>query len=386
MRYGQGHHDAAWSDVAGERRRHDPRRGCLQVVRAARPVLELREHLRRSRRRRREHRRRRSVCGSRPSGRRVHRWRRSRCTGTSTWRSPRRRSARPPAANLSPAGFQLSGRREEVAVHNPDGSTEGPDLAATRWRNVRRPPVGDGQGAGCDGPLFRCRRRHVGGAGRKRRTRRREGLRDDRVRVVPWRRPPSACTLTRRQRHRQSIRLSASASSGSCRIREAHVTTSYIVYIPRWTDPSRVPKPLLDWWRRIVAFIADHEAGHVQIGRDYVRRLNDRLAGSRAPTSHRSSDRGPASTPLRRRPTTAASTRDRGPSRRRGTSGCSRGRHRQLDVPSRQFEVVRRVGDPVRADLDRVVGRARDAIDGEGHRTFPITVRRRVRYRGERGA
>jgi hypothetical protein len=40
----------------------------------------------------------------------------------------------------------------------------------------------------------------------------------------------------------------------------------------------------------------------------------------------------------------------------------------------------------VRADLDRVVGRARDAFDGEGHRTFPITVRRRVRYRDERGA
>jgi predicted secreted Zn-dependent protease len=49
--------------------------------------------------------------------------------------------------------------------------------------------------------------------------------------------------------------------------------------MPRWTAPPRVPKRLLDWWRRIVAFIATHEAGHVRIGREYTKRLNARLAG-----------------------------------------------------------------------------------------------------------
>ena len=69
------------------------------------------------------------------------------------------------------------------------------------------------------------------------------------------------------------------SSSGSCRIRDADIAASYTIYIPRWTEPKRVPKRLLDWWRRIVDFIADHEAGHVRIGRDYIKRLNDRLVG-----------------------------------------------------------------------------------------------------------
>jgi predicted secreted Zn-dependent protease len=53
---------------------------------------------------------------------------------------------------------------------------------------------------------------------------------------------------------------------------DADIAASYTIYIPRWTEPKRVPKRLLDWWRRIVDFIADHEAGHVRIGRDYIRK------------------------------------------------------------------------------------------------------------------
>jgi hypothetical protein len=72
----------------------------------------------------REYRRRRSVCGSRPSGRPVHR------SATVALHWQRRRGDHPDAdrrgrrdANLSPPGSSFSGRREEVAVHNPDGST-----------------------------------------------------------------------------------------------------------------------------------------------------------------------------------------------------------------------------------------------------------------------
>ena len=74
------------------------------------------------------------------------------------------------------------------------------------------------------------------------------------------------------------------------------------------------PKRLLDWWRRIVDFIADHEAGHVRIGRDYIRRLNERLVGK--PCENLGSivqSWGRASTPGRRRRTTEASTPSPGP-------------------------------------------------------------------------
>jgi predicted secreted Zn-dependent protease len=77
---------------------------------------------------------------------------------------------------------------------------------------------------------------------------------------------------------RASIRTSTNAA-GTCRITRAAVTSSYVIHLPRWTDPDRVPTRLLDWWRRIVDFIADHEAGHVRIGRDYLERLNARLVG-----------------------------------------------------------------------------------------------------------
>jgi predicted secreted Zn-dependent protease len=177
------------------------------------------------------------------------------------------------------AGFELSGRREEVAVRNPDGSTAGPNL---------QPPAGAAYVAlktvTAKVPGATVRYFDVVGdtSAELAESVGRGGAKACGMIQYEWFRGdarPSACTLTRVSDTRQSIRLSTSASSGSCRIRDAHVTTSYVVYIPRWSDPSRVPKPLLDWWRRIIVFIADHEAGHVRIGRDYIARLNQRLAG-----------------------------------------------------------------------------------------------------------
>jgi predicted secreted Zn-dependent protease len=178
------------------------------------------------------------------------------------------------------AAFELAGRREEVAVRNPDGSTAGPDLkppAGAAFVSLpsitAKVPGGTVRYFDVNGDTSAELAESVGRGGAKA-----CGTID-----YEWYRGdarPSACTLTRVSDTRQSIRTSTSAS-GSCRIRDAHITTSYTIYVPRWTDPSRVPKRLLDWWRRIVVFIADHEAGHVRIGRDYIRRLNERLVGKR---------------------------------------------------------------------------------------------------------
>ena len=49
--------------------------------------------------------------------------------------------------------------------------------------------------------------------------------------------------------------------------------------MPRWVAPKRVPKRLLAWWRDIIEFIRDHEAGHVDITLDHLKRLNRQLVG-----------------------------------------------------------------------------------------------------------
>ncbi|HET8784023.1 MAG TPA: DUF922 domain-containing protein [Candidatus Limnocylindrales bacterium] len=182
------------------------------------------------------------------------------------------------AAGCEPeaAVFELSGRREEVAVREPDGSSAGPDL---------KPPAGaafvglPSVTAKVTGATVRYFDVHGDTSAELAESVGRGGAKACGTIDYEWYRGdarPSACTLTRVSDTRQSIRT-ATSGSGSCRIRDAHITTSYTIYVPRWTDPPRVPKRLVDWWRRIVAFIADHEAGHVRIGRDYIRRLNARL-------------------------------------------------------------------------------------------------------------
>jgi predicted secreted Zn-dependent protease len=97
---------------------------------------------------------------------------------------------------------------------------------------------------------------------------------------------PSACTLTRLTDVKNAIRY-RQGSDGSCRITNAAFRVTFTIYMPRWTAPSRVPARLLDWWRKIIDFIADHESGHVRIGRDYIRRLNDRLDGANCADANR---------------------------------------------------------------------------------------------------
>ena len=176
------------------------------------------------------------------------------------------------------ASFDLTGRREEVAVRDPDGGPAIPDATPPRGAALVRLPTLSPKVAGATVKYFAVTgdtsielAASVGRGGVKA-----CGLID-----YEWFRGdarPSACTLTRVSDLRASIRTSTNAS-GTCRITRAAITSSYVIHLPRWTDPDRVPKRLLDWWRRIVDFIADHEAGHVRIGRDYMKRLNARLVG-----------------------------------------------------------------------------------------------------------
>jgi predicted secreted Zn-dependent protease len=177
------------------------------------------------------------------------------------------------------AAFELSGRREEVAVRNPDGSAAGPDAKPPRGAVMVTLPRLTAKVSGAEVKYF-----SISGdtsielAG----SIARGGVKACGAIDYEWFRGdarPSACTLTRISDTRSSIKTSSSGAS--CRITDADIRASYTIYLPRWTDPSRVPKRLLDWWRRIVDFIADHEAGHVRIGRDHIRKLNARLVGKR---------------------------------------------------------------------------------------------------------
>lgn len=91
---------------------------------------------------------------------------------------------------------------------------------------------------------------------------------------------PSACTQTNFSDLTGSIQTASNSSTGACRITSSKVAVTFTIHMPRWTDPKRVPAPLLAWWRDIVTFIRDHEAGHARISRDYVKQLNAKLDGA----------------------------------------------------------------------------------------------------------
>lgn len=88
---------------------------------------------------------------------------------------------------------------------------------------------------------------------------------------------PAACAVTSFLDIEDSI--DQRVSNGNCTISQATVRAKLTIHMPRWVAPKRVPKRLLAWWRDVVEFIRDHEAGHVDISRDHVKRLNTRLTG-----------------------------------------------------------------------------------------------------------
>jgi predicted secreted Zn-dependent protease len=176
------------------------------------------------------------------------------------------------------ASFDLTGRREEVAVRDPNGGAVGPDIKPpTGAALVRLPSLNvTVKGAKIDyfGVTGDTSRELAASIARG-------GVKACGAIDYEWFRGdarPAACVVTRVSDTRQSIRTRTSAA-GACRITSATITASYTIHMPRWTEPTRVPKRLLDWWRKIVDFIADHEAGHVRIGGDYIKKLNARLVG-----------------------------------------------------------------------------------------------------------
>ena len=89
---------------------------------------------------------------------------------------------------------------------------------------------------------------------------------------------PSACTITGFPQFGSEIEETLGAD-GACRI-EADPNVSFVIHIPRWSGPERVPAVLIDWWRATVRFIRDHEAGHVRISQDHAVGLEERLDGA----------------------------------------------------------------------------------------------------------
>jgi predicted secreted Zn-dependent protease len=69
-------------------------------------------------------------------------------------------------------------------------------------------------------------------------------------------------------------------ASGRCTIAESTIKASFTIHFPRWTAPKRVPARLLAWWRDVVVFIRDHEAGHIKISQSHVKTLNEQLRGA----------------------------------------------------------------------------------------------------------
>jgi predicted secreted Zn-dependent protease len=175
------------------------------------------------------------------------------------------------------ASFELSGRREEVAVRDPNGPTQLDLKPPPNATFVRLPRL--------TARIANATIRYFGITGdtspELAMSVARGGATACGVIDYEWFRGdarPSACTITYMTDIEESIRTSID-SSGTCRITAARFQSRYVVNLPRWTAPARVPKRLLDWWRRIVDFIAVHEGGHVKIGRDYIKKLNARLTG-----------------------------------------------------------------------------------------------------------
>jgi len=176
------------------------------------------------------------------------------------------------------ATFDLAGRREEVAVRDPNGGSAGPNIKPPTGAALVRLPTLSVKVSGARIDYFGV----VGDTSRELAASiARAGVKACGLIDYEWFRGdarPAACVLTRVSDTRQSIRTRTSAS-GACRITSATITASYTIHMPRWTEPARVPKRLLDWWRKVVDFIADHEAGHVRIGGGYIKKLNARLVG-----------------------------------------------------------------------------------------------------------
>lgn len=173
------------------------------------------------------------------------------------------------------AAYELSGRREAVAVRDaPLPDVEGPPNTAGGLANLPRISV---KVNGAEVIYFEIEGDTVAELG--------ASLADGGVQSCgainyEWHEGdtrPAACAVTSFPDLEDAI--DQRVSNGNCTIAKSTIRGKFAVHMPRWVAPKRVPKRLLAWWREVVEFIRDHEAGHVVINLNHLERLNKRLVG-----------------------------------------------------------------------------------------------------------
>jgi predicted secreted Zn-dependent protease len=70
-----------------------------------------------------------------------------------------------------------------------------------------------------------------------------------------------------------------SATGGSCSLRDIRVRVNAEILLPRWTPPADADSNLVAEWKRFIAALETHEAGHKDISARAGRDLKDQLRG-----------------------------------------------------------------------------------------------------------
>ena len=70
-----------------------------------------------------------------------------------------------------------------------------------------------------------------------------------------------------------------SFAGGGCAVRDVRVSVSAEILLPRWTPPAEADSMLVAEWKRFIAALENHEAGHKDISAKAGRDLKDQLRG-----------------------------------------------------------------------------------------------------------
>jgi len=76
-----------------------------------------------------------------------------------------------------------------------------------------------------------------------------------------------------------------SLSGGTCSLREVRVAVNAEILLPRWTPPPGVDSSVVTEWKRFIAALETHEAGHKDISARAGREIQDQLRGMSGPCS-----------------------------------------------------------------------------------------------------
>ena len=72
---------------------------------------------------------------------------------------------------------------------------------------------------------------------------------------------------------------SESIGGGSCAMRDVRVSVNAQILLPRWTPPANVDSSLVSEWKRFIAALETHEAGHKDISARAGHDLENQLRG-----------------------------------------------------------------------------------------------------------